>query len=999
MLVLMLLIMVKASDVSAQNGMVTGKVLDDNGPVPGVGIMVKGTSNGTSSGADGSFSIKAGTGDVLVFSSLGYEDVEIAIKSHSPLTVTLTESAEMLQEVVAIGYGTLKKSSVTSSIAKIGSDELSERPVVRLDQALQGKLAGVNVTETTGEPGMAPTIMVRGINSINHASGPLWVVDGFPVSADFRGFNPSDIESIEVLKDASAAAIYGSRGSGGVILVTTKSGRKGKPTVSLDMSYGLQERFSKVDVLDRDEWIEYAIEERTNSYLYNGGDPSIPEEMRSSHKYGIDPLWRTHPDLFPDNDWQDIIDRVSPRQNYSMSVSGGTDNVKYYTSVSWLDQKGIIINTGYKRLSFQGNVEAKASEWLSMGTNIHASYSDRSKTEGGIADPVGRSVLVSPVIGIDNQTLEGGMYKYCADFHLNPYHLATETENKDTRTDFLGNAYLKITPVAGLELKSSIGFNKIDYNTEYFIDRNVNRGNPSSGTWGSNYRKNILNENTVTYNLDLDGFTVNLLGGFTYQNDYYFVTSFSKKDFTDDSIRVPNGATTINHATGSATENTLMSWLLRGNFSYADRYFLSASIRTDGSSRFGRNKRWGWFPAVSGGWMISSEPWFSSMKKTVSNLKLRASYGSAGNNSIGDYSAIGALSNANGVFGNVVAGGYVPAGFSNPDLTWEKTNTTDLGMDLGLLSNRVNLSLDYYYAETRDMLLNVPVPETTGFSSAIQNIGSMRNSGFETELETKNLVGKFSWTTSFNFSYNSNKVLSLGPDDAPIIVESGGFPVSKIEVGKPLRYFYLLKQDGLFKDEDDCIINKDMSYKNHNPQPGDIKYKDINGDGIISEDDRTDCGKGTPDIHWGLTNTFSLYGFDVSIFLDGISDCSILNVSKSEDTQSRSNVRGYWRNRWRSEENPGNGRVPRACATDNLTVPSDWWLEDGKYWRIRNINVGYRLPSRLMAKSKVVSSCRLYFSMDNVYMHDHYYHLPLNQGGWTSYPIARTYEVGVNLKF
>jgi TonB-linked SusC/RagA family outer membrane protein len=441
-----------------------------------------------------------------------------------------------------------------------------------------------------------------------------------------------------------------------------------------------------------------------------------------------------------------------------------------------------------------------------------------------------------------------------------------------------------------------------------------------------------------------------------------------------------------------------------------DKYNFSTSIRRDGSSRFGKNSKWGIFPSISAGWLISEETFMNPYTDIISNMKLRASYGEVGNNNIGDYSSIGLLGGSNYVFGNNKVGGYAPSSFSNADLGWERTITSNVGLDFGLWRNRFNVSFDYYVSNIKDLLLNVPIPGTTGFQTALQNIGHVQNKGFEIEIMTRNITGQFSWNTEFNISFNENIVKKLGSDGSPIIGYYGGFPLTKTEIGMPIGYYYLFKTDGIFKDEEDCRINKNMSYANKNPQPGDIKYKDMNGDGIIDNEDKTNVGSNIPKVTWGLTNNFSFKGIELSVFMDGVPDSQLLNIAKKETTQSRGNVRAYWLDRWKSAENPGNGKVPRAATTDNLTTPSDWWLEDASFWRIRNINLSYTLPKSIMNKQSFMNSCRIYSSIDNVYMHDNYNHMPQNAPMSSSsltpgidydsgYPLARTIQFGLNINF
>jgi TonB-linked SusC/RagA family outer membrane protein len=444
--------------------------------------------------------------------------------------------------------------------------------------------------------------------------------------------------------------------------------------------------------------------------------------------------------------------------------------------------------------------------------------------------------------------------------------------------------------------------------------------------------------------------------------------------------------------------------------SYRDKYLLTASIRRDGSSRFGKDNRWGVFPSASLGWIISKESFMDKLKNQVSNLKLRGSYGIVGNDNIGDYSAIGLMDPANYVVGNTTLGGYIPSSFSNTYLGWEKTSTIDAGVDAGFIKDRINLTFDYYIANTNDLLLYVSIPQVTGFGSALQNIGKVQNKGYEIELLTKNLVGAFKWSTSFNISHNRNEVKELGPDGSPIIVTIYQSAKTITRIGDPIGSFYVFQTDGLFKNQADVEANRAMAYVNVKPQPGDLKYKDQNGDGIIDDKDLVIGGNNRPNFIWGLTNSFQYKGFDLSFFMDGQAGNKLLNVANGQNIQSRGNVRGYWRDRWKSEEDPGNGKIPRACVTDNMTTYSDFMLFDAGFWRIRNISFGYQIPQKILHKILDIASIKLYGSVDNVFMKDHYNHMAETATFSNStitpgfdfdsgYPLARTYKLGINVKF
>ncbi|HNW57809.1 MAG TPA: SusC/RagA family TonB-linked outer membrane protein, partial [Bacteroidales bacterium] len=721
----------KESESAQATQNVTGTIVDSNGDaLPGVSIVEKGTSNGTMSDIDGKYKISVPGNATLVFSFVGMETVEKAVNNQTTINITLNAGMLSLEDVVVVGYGKLKSNQVSSSIARVTSNEIADRPVARIDQAIQGKIAGIQVQEVSGAPGRSLAVKVRGNGSINYSTSPLYVVDGFPTSGDLNNINPGDIESIEVLKDAASAAIYGSRGSNGVILITTKSGSKGKTVIELDTYFGLQSRFSKVDVLNRDEYLDYAIEERTNSYIYSGGDLSVPEDKRHNYKFAIDPLWRSDPQSFPDNDWQDLIDRVAPIQSYTLSASGGTDKMKYYISNNYFDQKGIILNSDYKRYSMRANVESSMNKYLTLGGNLSISNSTRNDPNTDTnSGPISRSILVAPIVGLDQQTIDGGYYYYHANFFLNPVALAKECLNETKSNNIMSNFYAELNLMKNLKIRSSFGTNISAYKTHYYLDNNVNRGTGSVANESNSLTQNYLTENTINYDITKDDWALNLLGGFTYQEENYEYSSLAKTGFADDDIKTLNAGTVLSSGTTTAEKWSMISYLSRANLSYRDRYIMTASVRRDGSSRFGKDNRWGVFPSASLGWIISQEGFMENVKKQISNLKLRASFGTVGNNNIGNYSAIGLMSASNYIVGDAKVGGYSPSSFSNTVLGWEKTSTIDAGLDVGFINDRINLTFDYYVANTNDLLLQVQIPQVTGFSNALQNIGKVQNRG------------------------------------------------------------------------------------------------------------------------------------------------------------------------------------------------------------------------------------------------------------------------------
>jgi TonB-linked SusC/RagA family outer membrane protein len=998
-----------ARPVSTGEITVKGKVSNSRTQeaLPGVSIMQKGTSNGTVTDVNGEFSLSAESNATLVFSFIGFSTKEVVLNNQSILNIDLEESSQSLGEVVVVGYGTQKSTSITSSIAKIKADDLDERPTSRLDHAMAGKLAGVQVQEVSGSPGKGLTVKVRGVSSINNSNSPLYVVDGFPINSGLDNINPNDIESIEVLKDAASASIYGSRGSNGVVLVTTKSGKSGKPTIQFDTYYAVQNRFSKVDVLNRDEYIDFAIEERNNTWMLQGGKASDPNEVRTNANYWIDPKWITDPKSFPDHDWQNLISRTAPVQNYQLSASGANEMVKYYVSGNYFNQKGIILGSDYSRLAFRANVESKLGRRVNMGLNLSATSMFKHDSDGdGIQGPVSRSIRVAPIVGIGQQTQKGGYYPYHAAFYLNPIALATELSNETNSRNVRANLYSTIDIAKNLKFRTSFGADYLSDLTQFFKPDNINRGVGHVGNASTATRENYLNENTLTYDLNKEKWSLNALAGFTYQQDKFVGTALSKTGFPDDEIKTLNMGTVLTSGSTNATQWSLMSFLGRINTSWQDRYLLSASIRRDGSSRFGSDNRWGWFPAASVGWRVSQEEFMRTVD-AITELKLRVSYGVAGNNNIGDYASIGTLAGSNYVLGasQAVISGFSPGSFSNRNLGWERTYTLDAGFDMGILKNRISIGFDYYRSDTRDLLMNVQIPAISGFSSTRMNIGAIRNEGVELELNTLNLTGKFKWSSSFNISHNKNKVLELGPDRAPIYSTSDGF-TTITKIGAPIGSYFAFVQDGVFTNQ--AELDAAPHYRVQNV--GDIRYKDINGDGMINEDDRTIIGNNNPKVFWGMQHTFSYANFDLTASADGQWGNKLLNLAVGQHGQSRGNVDGYWRDRWRSPEDPGNGWVPRAAVTANLTTPSSFWIRSAEYWRIRTISLGYRVPSDLLKRIPGISGLRIYSSIDNVFMHDHYNRNPqtgtysnsnIMPGGDfdATYPLARTYTFGLNVKF
>ncbi|WP_236978045.1 SusC/RagA family TonB-linked outer membrane protein [Membranihabitans maritimus] len=994
--------------LSAQTINIKGEVVDSRGEILiGVNVLNESSGKGTTTDFDGTFIIEASIGDWLVFSYVGYAVQRLKIENDNRLSITLRESADVLDEVVVVGYGTLRSSRISSSVSKLSSEDLNNSTFARVDQAMAGKIAGIQLQESNGgAPGSSLSIKVRGVNSISRSNSPLIVVDGFPISGDIGFINPKDIESIEVLKDAASAAIYGSRGSNGVILITTKKGREKTPTFSFSSTFGLQGQLGEVGVLNRDEYLEFAIEERTNSAIYQGIDPATLTSRPPDTRYSIDPQWISNPESFPDNNWQDLINRVAPINNNQLSLSGSLGSLKYYSSVNYLDQKGIILGSDFQRTSFRSNLEGSPLDFLTLGINFSISYSTgndpRSNWNQG---PVSRSILVAPIVELGQQTFRGGYYPYHLDAYLNPVSLVNEMKNLITIQRTIANPFIQFEPVKNLFIRNMTGFDVSNKSNEYFLPNNINRGRGAVGNATNDAGKGFLSETTVSYLLERDKLGVNLLAGYSFQSQMDYNSFLEKSGFPDDEIQTLNAGTVVNSATDSRTEWDLISYFGRLNMEYEGKYLLTTSLRRDGSSRFHKSSRWGLFPSLSIGWNVDREN-FMVNNKFLSSLKLRASYGTTGNNNVGNY-AYSSLLNQNNYVGpnEEVIVGYSQNGFSNTDLTWETTEILDFGFDIGILKDRINLTIDYYISDTKGLLLNVPIPGITGFNSALQNIGEVQNKGVELEFMTNNLNGKVNWNTFFNISFNKNIVKKLGPTGSPII--SSIREASTItEIGRSIGEYYMFETSGIFMDQSD--LDKYPTYKRQ--EPGDLIYVDQNGDGQITIADRTHVGSNLPKFIFGLTNKFDLGNLSFSFFIDGQYGNKLLNIAKAQHGQSRGNVYDYWLNRWRSPENPGDGKTPRAVVTDNLTTPSDFWLHDASFIRIRNVSLGYILSDKILSKLSGLNVLKLSLTIDNLLMFDEYYH-NVQTGTWSNsalvpgvefdstYPLARTFNFGIDVTF
>ena len=1043
---------------------ITGKILDENGEsVIGASVAVQGTTLGSITNIDGEYTLaNVPENAEVTISFIGYQTLTFKANDKALQNITLKEDSEMLDEVVVVGYGVQRKRDVTTSISSMKASELGV-PVSSVDQALVGKMSGVQVSQPNGIPGGGLSIKVRGSGSITAGTEPLYVVDGFPMSGEagngtgqnvspLSSINMNDIESIEVLKDASAAAIYGSRGANGVVIITTKQGKEGKdmkPTVQYDGYVGFQQRTKKIDMLDAYEYAWLSYDGHNNAYLdlleSKGIEGSINDsnEVRNQ-KLGkkpdvINQAYLLPPEIMPyingetgltNTDWQDEVMRTGIVTSHNLSLSGGNKAARYFISGNYMKEQGIVIGSDFEQMGARGKVDANYKKFT-FGTNLSFNYSvynivpteDRYKEETIVAS----ALAMSPTMPVYNAD---GSYNFdqwnWQDKHpqiVNPVALANEKEDQMKRYRFMGNVYGEYELYKNLKLKTSFGVDFNSYSSSYYrpstLPTSLDRLPPSVPE-GSKRDKNMLNwvwENTLSYTTIIkDVHNLSAIAGWTAQKESVNTSLLAGNGYPNDLVHTMNAASAITKWSATAYEWSLLSALARVQYSYKGKYLLSAA-RMDGSSRFGKNNRWGMFPSASAGWYISEEDFMKDIK-WLTSLKLRASYGISGNFNIGNYEYYATLSEDNYVFGKAdgtLASGLRPATAGNPDLGWEKTAMFNLGLEIGLF-NMLTLELDLYNSNTTDMLLNVPVAEFSGFSTVPMNIGKVNNKGVEFAISTTNTWGDFTWNNRFNISANRNEVKNLGGVDEMITTSESVTFITK--VGEPIGNYYTLVTDGVFANqaEIDNSKNPDKSQRKYayvkGAKPGDFRFKDMDGNMEIDENDRTITGNYMPKFTYGFSTELKYKWFDLSIALQGVQGNKIANIFRRyiDNMEGGNNCQVDALDRWQSESNPGSGYVVRAnrSATGMNGTTSTWHIEDGSYMRIKNITFGYTLPKSLLTNVGI-SRARVYFSTQNPFTFTKYsgYNPEVNMKGgsltpgidYGTYPLSKSFVFGLNVTF
>lgn len=1028
---------------------VNGKVVDEKGvPLAGASVAIKATKQGVITDANGGFSFKDIQADaILVVTFIGFNTQEVTLGGKTNLTIVMKENSQMLDAVVAVGYGTQQKKDVTGSISSIGAKQIKDQPIVSLDQAMAGQMAGVQVTQATGAPGGGATVRVRGAGSLSAGNDPLYVVDGFPVTNDYNQrnnplstINPSDIENIQVLKDASATAIYGSRGSNGVVIITTKSGKSGASKIDFSLTTGIQQVEKKLDMLNAREYAIYMNEARNNAWINSGPGRSAtdPNTARLNNVMYLLPTSLSNPDALGEGtDWQDEILRTAPMSNYQVNFSGGSDKTRYFVSGGYLTQDGILMGSDLKRYSFRLNVESQINKTVKVGANITPSYTFSNQTlaegnwQGGgiIQSALAAGPHLSPYNADGTYTKITGLGIGTSEVD-NPVKIAKEYFHQQGTARLLGTAFAEAKLIEGLNFKALVGadirtFREEIFNPSIINPNSVNDTKLATANNNTVENRNWLAEFTLNYTKKSERHSFDALLGYTVQKENIDQNAISATNFPNDQIKTISAAGAITSATSIKQEWALLSYLARFNYSFDSKYLFTATFRTDGSSRFGVDNRYGIFPSVSLGWRVSEENFVKNIR-WISDLKIKTSYGITGNNFISNYGAIGLTTADNYIFGasgGSVANGIRLANIGNSLLSWEKNKQLDIGLEFGVFKNRLNFSVDYYNKKTSDLLLNVPTPTLTGYANALQNIGKIQNKGYEFTLATKNLVKEFKWTTDLNFSTNGIKVLALGPDGSRILARQLTFAAGNThvtEVGGTPGAFFGYKVIGVYQNQNE--IDTQPIVKNANgtafSRPGQLKFADVNGDGVITADDRTTIGNPFPDFTYGMTNSFAYKGFDFAFTLQGVHGFEVLNAAR-RFYGSYSGLNNSLRsvsNGWKSESDKGDGVTPQidrnfgalgiASVINNATSA---FVEDGSFLRIRNITLGYNLPASV-AKTLKVANARFSFTVQNAYTFTKYegYNPEVSVEGANplmpgvdsgAYPLARTFMFGLNFGF
>lgn len=973
----------------AQQITVQGVVKDQTGEtVIGASVMEKGTTNGTITGIDVDFSLNMSPNGTLVVSFVGYKTQEVQVKGQKQLQVVLSEDAEMLDEVVVIGYGTMKKSDLTGAVSSIGNKDIKDSPVSNLGQAIQGKISGVQIVDA-GKPGDNVSIKIRGLGSINNCD-PLVVIDGVPTDLGLSSLNMADVERLDVLKDASATAIYGSRGANGVVMITTKRGTEGKGKLAVSANYSFQNATNVPSLLNAAQYAELS-----NDMMVNSGRNPNPE-------------WANPSELGAGTDWMDELLRTGVMQNYTVSYSGGNEKSHYYVSGGFLDQSGIVKSVNYRRFTFQSNSDAQVLKWLKFSNNI--TFSADTKKSGSYN--IGDALKALPIYPVKNEDGSWSGPDGNSEWYGSTRNPIGPTELNKSQTDgynFLANLTAELTFTKWLKFKSTFGYDAKFWFIDNFTPKYNWKPTPTEET--SRYKSDNKSFTYLWDNYFLFDHTfaekhrVGLMAGMSAQwntNDYL---NAQKNVFMFDNVHEMDNGEEMYAIGGNETEWALLSYMARVNYSYEDRYLLTATIRRDGSSRFGKKHRWGTFPSVSVAWRASQEKWFPK-NDYINDLKVRAGYGVTGSQaSVGNYSYLASYNTSVYPFG-ISSGNQtalVSSTLANPYIHWEEVAQTNIGFDASLFNSRVMFSFDAYLKETRDMLVKASIPITSGFedtTTTYTNAGKVRNQGIEMSLHTINLTGELGWETNLTATYNKNKIKDLNSDVPYYINQINNSYVTMLAKDYPINVFYGYVTDGIFQNQSEVNTHAVQP----GAEPGDIRFRDLNNDGVINDSDRTVIGNPNPSWLFSMNNSLSYKGFELSVFLQGIAGNKIYNANNIDNTGMAAayNQTTDVLKRWQGEGTSNS--MPRAVFGDpnQNTRVSDRFVENGSYLRLKNITLSYTFPKQWLQKAQI-ENARLSLSCENVATITGYSgfdpEVGINGIDQNRYPISRTFSLGLNFNF
>lgn len=1029
MLIIIALLTLSMAAIAQEKVKITGTVTDEKGePLMGATVKIPNSQGGSITDLDGNFEINVPKGTKqLTFSYIGFKDQTVNVKGNR-VKVIMKEDINVMEELMVIGYGSVKKGDVTNAVAQIKGEQLEDRPVSNIASALQGELAGVEIRTNSGKPGGDVEINVRGATSINEdgSSSPLYVVDGVPMDEEFSlsSINPQDIASIEILKDASSSAIYGSRGANGVVIISSKKGTDdGKTRIDFKANFSVATPERYLDIMTPTEWIAWRTKANNIRYVNNFGnkgaqatdDYATRLQYTTGTGYVNDPRW-TMPNygglwLI---DWQKELFHPAMTQNYNLSVSSGNKTSNFRASIGYLHQDGIVIHTGFQRLNLKITGQTTIKDRLTIGLDLAPQY---SVTDGGNVDGSGSSAMsaltmcpvAEPEAGLYSGAEPYSRYMY-AGSTVSPVAVMERTKYRDEIVRINASGFLRYKIYNDLTAEVLGSWMYLNRERHRFTPGSLNRywadypeGYYTTVNWNGSRSHKYLIQGLLTYKKKIGKHNIQAVAGASLED------SRDGSTYTMAATQLPNDAlqgfdmssSTLTAVNGTlTTDDHLISYFARAEYGFDDRYLITGSLRRDGSSRFGSNRRWGTFPAVSVAWRVSNEAFWSEDWK-VNQLKFRLSYGINGSNAIPTNSAYGLLGRSNYSSDGQLLTGYVPTSGNNPDLGWQKTDSWDVGMDISLFRNRISLALDYYIKSIRDMLYRITLPADMGWTSGYTNVGNIENQGLEVELKTENLTGKLRWTTSLALGFNKNKVKSLGANST--IYTGYDNSTQVIEVGRTAGEYYLYDAVGVYQTAEDLIKYPTQT----GSVVGSVRYRDVNGDGKITEADRIYCGHPQPSVTYGLTNTFKYKNWDLSFLITAQTGGKIYGaIGRAFDRQGMGvdiNALSRWQNMWFSESDPGDGHTPGALVTGISEEYDNRWLYSSDFVKLKNVTLGYRIK---LPKKYYVTNIRLNASVENVFMIDSY------DGGFSpesnnatsrissydygAYPQARTFNVGVS---